>query len=289
MKNVYLFHFPLLFILTATLLFGCSKDKPKDSSEDDTGVKVETYDQLVLKDKPVGFWLLNFNDTKDATSYKHHGQFGGASTQLTSLPNKDKANIFNGSDSYFEIPDSDHLEISKTGILTIETWFCPEVLDFPKVESGKDYIHWMGKGESNQHSWVARMYNKDSWRENRPNRISGYAFNLEGGLGAGSYFQDTDIIPNKTWIHFVLIINTKNTSSKYPTGYTKVYRDGKLRDQDDLQSYNIIPKNGSAPIRIGTRDKNSFFKGSIAKVALYDYELSQEKIDSHFKKMMKKD
>src|SRR5690606_8974552 len=124
---------------------------------------------------------------------------------------------------------------------------------------GKDYIHWMGKGAANQHAWAARMYNKDSFRENRPQRISGYAFNLEGGLGAGSYFQDA--INPGTWIHFVLVINANNQSSTYPTGYTKIYRDGKRRDQDDLAAYNIIPKNGTAPTRIGTRDMQSFFKG----------------------------
>lgn len=282
MKKEFSFRFLSLFIFIAVLLLGCSKSSKKD----DKNIKPETYDQLVLEDKPVGFWLLDFNDIRDATNYKHHGQFGGTSPTLTSLPNRDKADVFNGFDSFFEIPDADHLEITKTGILTIEAWLRPDVLDFPNVELDKDYIYWMGKGGANQHSWAARMYNKNSWRENRPNRISGYAFNLEGGLGAGSYFQDNDIVPNKTWIHFVFVINTKTTSSKYPTGYTKIYRDGRLRDQDDLQSYNIIPKNGNAPIRIGTRDKKSFFQGSIAKVALYDYELSQEKIVIHLKKML---
>jgi hypothetical protein len=33
------------------------------------------------------------------------------------------------------------------------------------------------------------MY-QDGNRENRANRISFYSFNLTGGLGAGSYFQD---------------------------------------------------------------------------------------------------
>lgn len=98
----------------------------------------------------------------------------------------------------------------------------------------------------------------NSWRENRPQRISGYAFNLSGGLGAGTYFQDE--IPVGTWLHYVLVINTKNTSSDFPTGYTTIYRDGKKRQQRNLVDYNIIPENGNAPIRIATRDMGSFLK-----------------------------
>lgn len=277
-----------LFLFISVLFLSCSKHVADDDKTggDDNSEPKETYDNMVLKDRPVGYWLFDFSDGKDAGTAKHNGSFLGGVGPSATLPNGDKANVFNGTNAYFEIPDADHLEISASGILTVEAWMRPDVLDFPEVESGKDYIHWMGKGEPDQHSWAARMYNKDSWRENRPNRISGYAFNPEGGLGAGSYFQDDDLVAGKTWIYFVFVINTKNVSSKYPTGYTKIFRDGKLRDQDDLQSYGIIPKNGTAPIRIATRDKKSFFQGSIGKVALYDYELSPERINAHLNKMI---
>ncbi|HIX55259.1 MAG TPA: LamG domain-containing protein, partial [Candidatus Sphingobacterium stercoripullorum] len=130
----------------------------------------------------------------------------------------------------------------------------------------------------------ARMYNKDSWREDRPQRISGYAFNLSGGLGAGSYFQDH--IKPGTWVHYVLVINTNNTSSAYPTGYTIIYRDGEKRQQRNLKDYDIIPGNGTAPIRIATRDLGSFFLGAIGKVAIYDYELSAEQLKENYLKMV---
>lgn len=275
----------VLSFIALLLFFSCSKDNEGTLKEEESNGKppVSTYDELILSREPVGYWLLDYQNKHDASKYKYDGKFLGTTSEESKLPNGESANVFNGVDSYFEIPDAPHLEIVSKGVITIEAWMRPDVENFTNVEEGKDYIHWMGKGTSGQHSWAARMYNKDSWRENRPQRISGYAFNLSGGLGAGSYFQD--VIPVGTWIHYVLVINTKNTSSQYPTGYTSIYRDGKKRQQRNLIDYKIIPEDGSAPIRIATRDLGSFFKGAIGKVAIYDYELSEAQIEQHYKEM----
>ncbi|MFA9289356.1 MAG: hypothetical protein ACEQSA_05785, partial [Weeksellaceae bacterium] len=48
----------------------------------------------------------------------------------------------------------------------------------------------------------------------------------------------------------------------------------------------IVPVNGNSPFRIGTRDFNSFFKGAIGKVAIYNYELSPYQILEHYQKMV---
>lgn len=276
-----------LLLCFSMLSFSCSKTET--SVEKDNGQKEEenaTYDALILSHTPIGYWLLDFQSDKDFSENKHHGAYKGPDAEKTELPNGDTSPVFNGHNNYFEIPDADHLEVTSTGVLTVEAWMRPDVYDFSSVEEGKDYIHWMGKGEPGQHSWAARMYNRDSWRENRPQRISGYAFNLGGGLGAGSYFQDN--VSTGTWIHFVLIVNTKDTNQKYPTGYTKLYKNGVLRDQDDLKQYDIVPGNGTAPIRIATRDLKSFFEGAIGKVALYNYELEGAKIKAHYEKMIEK-
>ena len=238
---------------------------------------LSAYDTIVLQDRPVGYWLLQNDFTSDASNHNLAGHYYGAHT-FAKLPNGETANLFNGIDGYFEIPDDEHLEVTRTGILTIEAWMSPFVVNFLHCEN--DYVHWMGKGESGKQLWTARMYNKNS---SRPQRISGYCFNMEGGLGSGSYFED--IIPIGTWIHYTLVINTKDKSSAYPLGYVKIYRDGKLRDMDSLQDYNIVPGDGDAPMRIGTRDKNSFFQGAIGKVAVYDYELTEAQVLGHNKNM----
>ncbi|GIP38684.1 hypothetical protein J31TS4_19640 [Paenibacillus sp. J31TS4] len=242
---------------------------------------VNKYDSTVLADHPVGYWSLAPGVTSDLSGHGLTGSFTG-NPSSTKLPNGEPASAFNGVDQYFTVPDNDYLEVTRTGILTVEAWMRPDVLQFSKSESS-GYVHWMGKGEPGQHSWTARMYNLTN-QENRPNRISGYSFNLTGGLGAGSYFQDP--VTAGEWIHYTLVINTVNTSSAYTTGYTKLYKNGVLRDQDRLSDYNIIPGNGTAPMRIGTRDLASFFEGAIGKVALYDYELTPSQLTSHYNAMM---
>ena len=134
------------------------------------------------------------------------------------------------------------------------------------------------KGEADQQEYVARMYSKIN-RENRPNRISGYAFNLEGGLGSGSYFQDP--VTAGEWLLVDIVINTVKISPTYPTGYVKIFKNGVLRDTTRLDQFNVVPGNGTAPFRVGTRDRNSFFKGPIGKVAIYLHELTPERISSH--------
>lgn len=57
------------------------------------------------------------------------------------------------------------------------------------------------------------------------------------------------------------------------------------RDQDPLSGYDITPANGTAPVRLATRDFNSFFQGSIAKVAFYPYEVSAAVLARHYRKM----
>jgi hypothetical protein len=189
--------------------------------------------------------------------------------------------VFDGATQYIEVPDSTALSVVNTGILTIEAWMRPDTLQFTNQES-TGYVHWMGKNTSGQSEYVARMYSQTTTdTPPRPNRISGYSFNLSGGLGAGSYFQDTLNVGE--WIYYILVINTVNTSGNYPTGYTKIYKNGAVRDQDALIDYNIIPADGTAPFRVATVNFASFFKGAVAKVAMYNYELSAATIHSHYR------
>ena len=200
----------------------------------------------------------------------------------TTLPNGDTAPVFDGATNYVTVTDNDSLSVSTTGKFTIEAWIRPDTLQFAHQE-GSGYVYWLGKGEPGNHEYTMRMYSQTN-SENRPNRISGYGFNPSGGLGVGSYFQDT--VTAGTWIHVVFVINTVNTSGSYPTGYTKIYKNGSQRDQDSLSSLSIVPQNKDAPLRIGTRDLNSFFQGAIGKVAIYNYELTPYQVLQHYQKMI---
>jgi Concanavalin A-like lectin/glucanases superfamily len=237
------------------------------------------YDRQVLADAPAGYWPSR----ADLTGRGHRGTFTGA-PRTGVLPNGDSAPRYDGIGQYLTIPDAPDLSVTATGALTLEAWLRPDTLQFTHGEGkGDGYVHWMGKGVPGQHEYVARMYSLVN-PDKRPNRISGYAFDSLGELGAGSYFQD--VTRRGEWIHYALVINTVNRSKAYPTGYVKVFKNGRLRDQDALADYDIVPRDGSAPLRVGTRDFNSFFQGAVGKVALYTRELSGSLLAEHYRIML---
>lgn len=185
---------------------------------------------------------------------------------------------FNGEDAFIEIPDADVFSISTTGALTVSAWLSPESLNFENNDNG--YVHWMGKGVPQQHEWAFRMYNKDltEGQEQRPNRISAYAFNLSGSLGSGSYVQET--ISAGEWVHIVARYDMESNT-------ISIFKNGVLKDTDLLtdDTYNVHPENGSAPVRIGTRSQWSYFKGRIDDVRFYDRTLSENEINSLYNEL----
>lgn len=248
---------------------------------------LSAYDRTVLADSPQMYLPLGTPEgLKDATGHRHDGVAHNAPT-TTSFLNGDLATRFNGVNQYIEVKDKDSLSITANGVLTMEAWVRPDVLNFSHEESAdQPYVHWMGKSTNGQSEYVARMYSHDAdWAglgidPPRPNRISGYAYNLSGGLGAGSYFQDAVVVGQ--WIHYVLVINTNKRSSDYPTGYTTLYINGQWWDQDRLDDYDIVPGNGTAPFRIGSARLEGFFEGAIAKVAVYKRELKAAQVLKHY-------
>lgn len=193
------------------------------------------------------------------------------------LPNGDSASVFDGDGDFLEAIDSNIFSISNTGNFSWEAWIRPDTLEFARTEQS-GYVHFMGKGVQSQHEWTARMYSRTNTEvPPRPNRISAYAYNLAGSLGAGAYFEDA--LKAGEWIHVVATYNT--TADRI-----RIYRDGVLRNESTFSSYSVVPANGTAPLRIGTRDGNSFFKGAIGKVAIYNTEIGSTEIDAHYRAMV---
>jgi Concanavalin A-like lectin/glucanases superfamily len=173
---------------------------------------------------------------------------------------------FDGRTSYAEVPDSPDLSVSSTGALTVSAWMKPDTLSFPRTE-GTGYVHWLGKGEDSRQEWVFRMYSAGN-TENRENRISFYVFDPVGHLGIGSYFQDA-ITPGQ-WIHVVGVADGQSTS---------IYKNGVPRDTD-LYAGSIVPQHGTAPLRLGTRDFNSYFLGGLGTVRLWNRALTATEISN---------
>jgi hypothetical protein len=240
---------------------------------------LSTYDTAILADDPVLYLTLAAGaDGLVDRSGNNLTVHGVGSPSSGAFLNGDSAQVFDGSSQYVGIDADDVLSVPTTGILTLEAWIRPDNLQPPNLE-GSGYVYWAGKNTEGESEYSSRMYALVN-DENRPNRISGYAFNLSGGLGAGSYVQD--LVTAGQWIHYALVINTVDTSTAYPTGYTKLYRNGVFRDQDALVDYGIVPQIGTAPLRIGTANLGSFFPGGICKFSVYGHELSAFTVRDHY-------
>lgn len=250
-----------------------------------------SYDMAVLEDHPVMFLNLgnvlhNSNFEPDQTGHGHQGKYfpDGALPTSVPMPNGDSGVEFDGATQYLEVASAPELSVPTTGILSTEVWMSCDTLQFQNQE-GSGYVYWLGKGGSHQYEYAGRIYSLNNTEvPTRPNRISGYAFNLVGGLGAGSYFQEP--LQLHEWVHVVLVINTKQISPKFPTGYFLIYRNGVMRKKTALNEFNIVPSAGNAPLRVGTMNLKSFFAGAVGKVALYDYEPTTQQIEAHYRRMV---
>ena len=198
------------------------------------------------------------------------------------LPNGDPAAEFNGLGQYAQVASASTLSVTNTGCLTVEVWIQPATLQFPK-EEGTGYVYILGKGSTDKQEYALRIYSaENSEVPERPNRISAYAFNLTGGMGSGSYFQDK--VKVGEWIMVTFVIDAKK-SSTWPHGYIAIYKDDELRGRVSLSQYHVTPKASTAPFCVGTRNLGSYFEGAIGKVAVYDYVLSKAQIAATYSAM----
>ena len=197
---------------------------------------------------------------------------------------------FNGIDAYVEIPSIADYSLAMTGALTVAAWIRPNTLNFPNVETGSDYIHWFGKGDKSgsdgNQEWTFRMYNHSTPLEDppRPNRISFYVFNPQGGLGVGSYVQVK--VAKAHWMHVVGMADDKCTYFYEDGQYIRcsTYR-GPAQGPCEIQEQNgtqvvVNPQAGSAALRLGTKDLGSFLEGGLSRVRLWNRTLTAAEVSS---------
>ncbi len=254
------------------------------------------YQQAVLADRPIAYWRLGearAPTAVDATGHGHDGKYHGRPTygEAGAIErDRNTAVGFHGRE-YVEIPDSvDFSQPQSQDGLTVEVWMRPDALDFP-VEVARPYVHWLGKGVVGQFEWGFRFYSLHTDLERhllsaRPNRISAYIWNPAGGEGAGAYFQDK-LVPGR-WIHIVACYQQGDRTN--PAAGVQIYKDGRFRlgppSPGTLYSnpkFAIMPAHGTAPLRLGTRDRGSFLRGGLDEVAIYPYVLPADRIQEHYK------
>ena len=262
------------------------------------------YSGVVLAKLPVGYWRLGESAGPaafDSSGSGYHGQYKGTPNfgQPGAIVNDpDTAIGCKGPDSkdYVEILDpgvSAEFSQPTSGLgLTVEVWMRPDALTFPGLTS-EIYIHWLGKcvSGSGQCEWGLRFYSQDS--PSRPNRISAYIWNPEGGEGTGAYFQfgvnDDEALVEGNWYHIVAVYEPGDKDTVPPAG-VRIYKNG-VKKQGPPSSgtlyttYGIVPVHGTLPLRLGTRDAAtsgnaaiSYLKGGLDGVAIYPYALDDPAI-----------
>ena len=251
------------------------------------GNVTDFYDRRVLSYAPVMYLTMAHHAKGSETDLSGHGHTGtylpaGQLPGGTALPNGDQVTLFNGRGQYLEVPSASSLSVPATGCLTVQAWVRPDVLQFPE-EEGSGYVYILGKGASSQQEYALRMYSQTN-KENpeRPNRVSAYVFNPRGGMGSGAYFQDK--VQAHAWMMVTFVIDDQ-PSPAWPDGYVAIYKGAQLRGQVSISQFNVTPQAGDAPFRVATRQGNSFFKGAIGKVAVFDYALSAQQVGSIYNAM----
>jgi hypothetical protein len=231
----------------------------------------------------------------DASGHSHTGTYEGGTPSTASMPNGDSVAVFNGTTEYLTVPSSAAFSIPTTKMLTWEAWIRPDTLNF-STASDDGYVDWMGKCQdySPTCEWEARMYNAVT-AEDRPDRFSAYVFNSSAGLGSGSDWQpEVGWLSAGKWVHVVAEYQMSTTPSDCDSsepGTINIWVNGVQQSFANhaptgcMSQYSVMPEANSSPVNIGTMAMDTWFKGAIGKVAIYDHLLSPSQISAHFKAM----
>jgi hypothetical protein len=125
----------------------------------------------------------------------------------------------------------------------------------------------------------------------RPSRFSAYAFNNTAQMGSGAAWQPTTPIAAGQWLHVVAEYQTETTpyycSTEYP-GSISIWINGVKRDEECMSSFSVTPQAGNSPLNIATMALDTWFKGAIGKVAIYNHLLLATQIQNHYIEMTAK-
>jgi concanavalin A-like lectin/glucanase superfamily protein len=266
-----------------------------------TSSSSSAYNQTVLGDHPVAFWNVNPTGSTetDLTGNGNTGTYVGGSPTTGTMPNGDQAGVFNGSTEYVTVPSNSSFSIPTTGNLTWEIWIQPTVLQFPHSDSTGSYVDVMGKcaNYSPTCEWESRMYNASN-SQGRCSRLSAYVFNPTAGLGSGADWQQIstcNVIQAGQWLHIVGEYTTLSQPADCPAssfpGSINIWVNGVLWNQAAhnptgcMSQFSVTPKANNSPLNIGTMATDTWFEGAIAKVAIYNYLLTQTQINNHYQTM----
>ncbi|MCD4823512.1 MAG: LamG domain-containing protein [Phycisphaerae bacterium] len=223
----------------------------------------------------VGYWKfdgISGRVTKDSSPGGIDGKIFGNYLRAKGVDGS--CLVFNGVDSYVEIPASKKFQFSKG--ITVQFW----------VKPLKDQV---GIAYQNQ-SWMAFLYNKhvrQNVRLNKGEKIGGFAISPK--IGKWRYVFTRQYPELGKWYHLAMTYDGK---------FAKVYINGSVAGQYDIDEEHgnmagqreIMGqlKTQKEPIFIGKYlSAGEFFKGSIDEFKIYTRALSAKEIKSCYQSIAK--
>jgi hypothetical protein len=226
-------------------------------------------------------------DASDISGRGHHGMIDAVAPTLNRFCIPDTALFFDGSRSALTVSSHEDFSINATGYLSVSVWLRPEgtaltpdgELLFSR-QQGSGYVHWLGKGDrsgtNGNREWSLRIYSADNTEEPpRHNRLSAYLFAYLGGKGPGSHVEEP--VASGSWIHLVAQFSK-------PEHLILLYKNGLHKDTDGFSVNDPYPipdadlRSGDAPLRMGSQDGHSYFRGAIDDVYFYNRLLDDHEI-----------
>ena len=181
--------------------------------------------------------------------------------------------------------------------LTIHFFMRMNKTSFNTPAGGGQYVVLLSKEDNGQAEWHFRLYSANASNDHA-GWLSFYAFNLEGKLGNGAaYWQPGDgatplpAMDSNTWYQFVGVMDPGDFRD-WQAG-VRLYKDGalvpippmsageKYENHDSSgNTWHIDPKNGSAPVRMGSVTASTDFQCTLDEVAIFARRLTADKIKS---------
>ena len=203
-----------------------------------------SYRDIVLADKPIAYWPGDLDartgELVDIVGGRNGILKGNEPGIVPGVGGNDAVHFNHQPGQFINVANDPlwSLMPRNTG-LTVEAWLKLDVLNFTDPKNYPvDYIHWLGKGTANEQEWAFRLYSLQN-SANRPNRLSFYVFNQDGGEGAGAYSQFGSSNPVHIvvgqWMHVVGTLTPYHGWPKPPNASfcsegPSIYHNGKIRN-----------------------------------------------------------